>query len=94
MEANVVGGRKTGHVLVDLFRLDAFHLTTDDDGDLALVVEKTRAVGAANLAKVAVQRRWWLHEVRRLRWRLGLVLGEAGLVRQVDGEDLRGLGGC
>ncbi len=50
--------------------------------------------GAADLAEVAVERGGWLHEVRGMCGRLGLVLGQARLVGEVHGHDLRGLGGC
>jgi hypothetical protein len=93
VQADVVGARVAGDVGQRVGLGRAVHAAADHDGQLALVVEELRAGRAANHSAMAVERGRRLHEERGLRRDPRGVLLDAAAVREVDGDDLRRLGG-
>jgi hypothetical protein len=89
---DVVGARVAGYMVEHLVNRHALHSPTDDDRELALVVEEACALRHPDRSTVAVECRRRLHEVRRLGRCSGGVLLDARAVREVDREDLRRLG--
>ncbi len=89
---DVVRARIARDVRQDVVDRHTLHPPPDDDGQLALVVEKPRVLGHPDRPAVAVQRRGRLDEVGRLGRRPRGVLLHARAIREVDGEDLRRLG--
>src|SRR5215211_5126993 len=88
VQPNVVGARVATDVREGILFRYPLHPAPDDNGELALVVEKAGSARSPYGPTVPVQRRRRLREIRRFGRRPRRILLDAAAVGQVDGEDL------